>query len=151
MGTMYATCPFDKWGIDIVGKLPTAPGGKCFLIVAVDYFSKLVEAKAVSKIDECTIERFLWRNICCRYGSPRVLVSNNGSQFTGKRIEEFCHRMDIIQRFISVAHPQANGHVELTNRTICEGLKSDWKKVNGDVRKSWMVFCGLIEPAQKLL
>ncbi|XP_057811660.1 uncharacterized protein LOC131025897 [Salvia miltiorrhiza] len=63
MGAMYATCPFDKWGIDIVGKLPTAPGGRCFLIVAVDYFSKWVEAEAVTKIDECTIERFLWRNI----------------------------------------------------------------------------------------
>ncbi|XP_057780009.1 uncharacterized protein LOC130998614 [Salvia miltiorrhiza] len=40
MGVMHAAYPFDKWGIDIVGKLPTAPGGKCFLIVAVDYFSK---------------------------------------------------------------------------------------------------------------
>ncbi|XP_057786780.1 uncharacterized protein LOC131004173 [Salvia miltiorrhiza] len=56
MGIMYAACPFDKWGIDIVGKLPTAPGGKCFLIVAVDYFSKWVEAEAVAKIDEVTVE-----------------------------------------------------------------------------------------------
>ncbi|XP_057803385.1 uncharacterized protein LOC131018688 [Salvia miltiorrhiza] len=83
MGVMYAACPFDKWGIDIVGKLPTAPGGKCFLIVAVDYFSKWVEAEAVAKIDEVTVERFIWRNICCRFGVPRIIVSDNGTQFTG--------------------------------------------------------------------
>ncbi|XP_057808690.1 uncharacterized protein LOC131023162 [Salvia miltiorrhiza] len=123
MGVMYAACPFDKWGIDIVGKLPTAPGGKCFLIVAVDYFSKWVEAEAVSKIDEGTVERFIWRNICCRYGVPRIIVSDNGTQFTGQKIADFCDRMDIMQHFVSLAHPQANGQVELANRTICEGIK----------------------------
>ncbi|XP_057784883.1 uncharacterized protein LOC131002399 [Salvia miltiorrhiza] len=113
----------DLWGIDIVGKLPTAPGGKCFLLVAVDYFSKWVEAEAVGKIDEVTVERFIWRNICCRFGVPRIIVSDNGTQFTGQRIADFCDRMDITQRFVSVAHPQANGQVELANRTICEGIK----------------------------
>ncbi|XP_057791001.1 uncharacterized protein LOC131008120 [Salvia miltiorrhiza] len=98
-------------------------GGKCFLLVAVDYFSKWVEAEAVGKIDEVTVERFIWRNICCRFGVPRIIVSDNGTQFTGQRIADFCDRMDITQRFVSVAHPQANGQVELANRTICEGIK----------------------------
>ncbi|XP_057793083.1 uncharacterized protein LOC131009689 [Salvia miltiorrhiza] len=123
MGVMYAACPFNKWGIDIVGKLPTAPGGKCFLLVAVDYFSKWVEAEAVGKIDEVTVERFIWRNICSRFGVPMIIVSDNGTQFTGQRIADFCDRMDITQRFVSVAHPQANGQVELANKTICEGIK----------------------------
>ncbi|XP_057786804.1 uncharacterized protein LOC131004199 [Salvia miltiorrhiza] len=134
MGVMYAACPFDKWGIDIIGKLPTAPGGKCFLIVAVDYFSKWVEAEAVSKIDEGTIERFIWRNICCRYGVPRIIVSDNGTQFTGQRITDFCDRMDITQRFVSVAHPQENGQMELANRTVCEGIK---KRLNHS-RGKWV-------------
>ncbi|XP_057811344.1 uncharacterized protein LOC131025564 [Salvia miltiorrhiza] len=59
MGIMYAAHPFDKWGIDIVGKLPTAPGGKCFLIVAVDYFSRWIEAETVTKIDDSTMEKFI--------------------------------------------------------------------------------------------
>ncbi|XP_057811593.1 uncharacterized protein LOC131025822 [Salvia miltiorrhiza] len=62
------------------------------------------------------------------YGSPRVLISDNGSQFIGKQIGEFCHRMDILQGFVYVAHPHANGQVELTNRTICEGLKKRLEK-----------------------
>lgn len=53
-------CLFYKWGIDIVGKVPTSLGGKVFLIVAVDYFSKWEEAEAVVKIDEATIQKFLW-------------------------------------------------------------------------------------------
>ncbi|XP_057766647.1 uncharacterized protein LOC130987060 [Salvia miltiorrhiza] len=131
MGVMYAACPFDKWGIDIVEKLPTAPGGKCFLIVAVDYFSKWVEAEAVAKIDEVTVERFIWRNICCRFGVPRIIVSDNGTQFTGQRIADFCDRMDITQRFVSVAHPQANRQVELANRSICEGIKKRLSQSRG--------------------
>ncbi|XP_057811372.1 uncharacterized protein LOC131025590 [Salvia miltiorrhiza] len=131
MGVMYTAGPFDKWGIDIVGKLPTTPGGKCFLIVAVDYFSKWVEAEAVGKIDEVTVERFIWRNICCRFGVPRIIVSDNGTQFTGQRIADFCDRMDITQRFVSVAHPQANGQVELANRSICEGIKKRLNQIRG--------------------
>lgn len=57
-----------------MGKLPTTPGGKVFLIVAVDYFSKWVEAEAVVKIDEATIQNFLWKNICCRYGIPKIII-----------------------------------------------------------------------------
>ncbi|XP_057811780.1 uncharacterized protein LOC131026016 [Salvia miltiorrhiza] len=131
MGIMHAAHPFDKWGIDIVGKLPTAPGGKCFLIVAVDYFSKWIEAEAVTKIDDNTVEKFIWKNICCRYGVPRILVSDNGTQFTSKKIEDFCSRMDITQKFVLVAHPQANGQVELANRTICEGIKKRLERSKG--------------------
>ncbi|XP_057785414.1 uncharacterized protein LOC131002940 [Salvia miltiorrhiza] len=117
MGIMHAAHPFDKWGIDIV--------------VAVDYFSKWIEAEAVTKIDDNTVEKFIWKNICCRYGVPRILVSDNGTQFTSKKIEDFCSRMDITQKFVSVAHPQANGQVELANRTICEGIKKRLERSRG--------------------
>lgn len=59
IGGILAACPFDKWGINIVGKLPTATGRKVFLIVAIDYFSKWVEAEAVVKIDKATIQKFM--------------------------------------------------------------------------------------------
>lgn len=115
-----------------MGKLSTAPGGKVFLVVAVDYFSKWVETKAVVKIDEGTIQKFIWRNICCRYGIPRIIVSDNGSQFTSQRIQEWCESMSIKQRFVSVAHPQANGQVEVTNRILSEGIK---KRIEGSKGK----------------
>lgn len=81
MGGILAAYPFHTWGIDIVGKFPIAPGGNVFLIVAVDYFSKWVEVEAMVKIDEATIQKFLWKNICCRYGILRIIISDNGTQF----------------------------------------------------------------------
>lgn len=131
LGAMFAPCPFDKWGIDIVGKFPTAPGGKVFLIVAVNYISKWVEAEAVPRITEHIIRKFVWKNICCRYGVPRIRVSDNGTQFTGALMYEFCQDLKIEQRFVSVAHPQANGQVEETNRNLLEGIKARLAEAKG--------------------
>lgn len=129
---MFSPCPFDKWGIDIVGKFPTALGGRIFLIVAVEYFTKWVEAEAVVKITEQTIRKSLWKNICCRYGIPRILISDNGTQFTGSLIHAWCGEMKIEQHFLSVAHPQANGQVDVTNRTIVNGIKARLEKATGN-------------------
>ncbi|XP_073138559.1 uncharacterized protein [Henckelia pumila] len=68
---IMTACPFDKWDMDIVGPFPTAPTQKKFLIVAIYYFSKWVEAEALARITETNVLRFLWRNIVCRFGVPR--------------------------------------------------------------------------------
>ncbi|XP_012830533.1 PREDICTED: uncharacterized protein LOC105951629 [Erythranthe guttata] len=115
---MSAPCPFAQWGIDLVGPFPQTTGRKKFIIVAVDYFTKWVEAEALSKISEDEVMHFVWKNICCRFGLPRSIVSDNGTQFNGKKIRAWCEEMKITQKFVAVAHPQANGQVESTNRTI---------------------------------
>lgn len=91
-------------------------------MVTVDYFTKWVEAEPLTRITEGEMMKFLWKNICCRFGLPRVLVSNNGNQFKGS-ISEWCAQMGIKQHFTVVAHPQANGQAEVINRVIVEGLK----------------------------
>lgn len=95
LGTMFSPYPFDKWGIDIVGKFPTTPGGKKFMFVAMDYFTKWVEVEAVVKITEPVIRKFLWKNIRCQYGIPRVLISDNDAQFTGSLVLTWCQEMKI--------------------------------------------------------
>ncbi|KAL2253185.1 UNVERIFIED_CONTAM: Gag-Pol polyprotein [Sesamum indicum] len=95
MTPVLVTCPFDQWGIDILGPFPPARAQKKFVIVAVEYFSKWVEAEAVSKITEREAINFIWKNIVCRFGIPRVLISDNGTQFQ-----------------------------EVTNRTILQHLKA---------------------------
>ncbi|XP_071739391.1 uncharacterized protein [Rutidosis leptorrhynchoides] len=81
--------PFHKWAIDIVGPFPAGPGNVKFLIVAIDYFTKWVEAKAVRTITGVQVRNFVWEYI----------------------------------KFTSVAHPQANGLCEVTNRDIVSGIK----------------------------
>ena len=110
--------PFYKWGIDIVGPFLKAPGRIKFLVVAIDYFTKWVEAEPVATITGQKMLQFVWRNIVCRFGIPGILISDNGKQFASNPFREWCEELKIKQNFTSVAHPQANGQTEVTNRTI---------------------------------
>ncbi|XP_076932868.1 uncharacterized protein LOC143598561 [Bidens hawaiensis] len=58
--------PFQKWAIDIMGPFPEAPGRVKFLIVAIDYFTKWVEAKPVASITTSSVKKFIWEFIICR-------------------------------------------------------------------------------------
>ncbi|XP_073317284.1 uncharacterized protein [Primulina huaijiensis] len=72
----------------------------------MDYFSKWVEAEPLARITENDVLKFLWKNIVCRYGVPRRLISDNGRQFQGAKIQAWCKEMKIQQFFTSVAYPQ---------------------------------------------
>ncbi|GKA80364.1 reverse transcriptase domain-containing protein [Tanacetum coccineum] len=79
---IMALWPFYKWGIDIPGPFPEGPGKVKFLIVAMDYSTKWIEAKAVAKITENQVKKFTWDNIVCRFGLPGEIISDNGKQFS---------------------------------------------------------------------
>ena len=70
--------PFAMWGMDILGPFPMAMAQRKFLIVAIDHFTKWIEAKPLAKITTEQVAQFLWKNIMCRYGIPRILVTDNG-------------------------------------------------------------------------
>ncbi|XP_042437173.1 uncharacterized protein LOC122023153 [Zingiber officinale] len=115
--TSIVSCPFDQWGMDIVGPFPMAPGQRRFLLVVVDYFYKWVEAEALARITEDAVIQFLWKNILCRFG---------------QRIQAWCKGFDITQAFTSVAYPQRNGQTEVINREIVRGLKVKLDHVGGN-------------------
>ena len=75
---MTAPWPFAQCGLDIMGPFPTALRQLKFLVVGIYYFTKWVEAEPLATIMEKSIRTFVWRSIICRYGIPRVLVSDNG-------------------------------------------------------------------------
>ena len=72
------TWPLQRWGLDIVGPLPTAQGNLKFTFVAVEYFTKWIEARAVSTITSKTAQKFFWQNIVCRFGVLSELTVDNG-------------------------------------------------------------------------
>ena len=86
-----------------------------FLVVGIDYFTKWVEAEALAIIMEKNIRSFFWRNIICKYGIPRVLVSVKGKQFDNSAFRDFYLELGIKNHYSSPTHPQANGQVEVTN------------------------------------
>lgn len=67
-----------------MGPFPKAIGSKRWLLVAMDYFTKWVEAEPLANIQDTDVKRFIWKNIVTRFGVPRVLVSDNGLQFDNK-------------------------------------------------------------------
>ena len=121
---MIAFWPFAQWGLDIMGPFPTALRQLKFLVVGIDYFTKWVEVKALATITEKNIRNFVWRNIICKYGIPRVLVSNNGKQFDNSAFRDFCSELGIKNHNSSPAYPQANEQVEVTNRSLLKIIKT---------------------------
>uniref|UniRef100_A0A2N9G704 Uncharacterized protein n=1 Tax=Fagus sylvatica TaxID=28930 RepID=A0A2N9G704_FAGSY len=122
---------FSQWGLDIVGPLPRAPGNRQWLIVATDYFTKWVEAEPLVHITDADSKRFVWKNIITRFGIPRVLVSDNGSQFTSGPFREFCEQYGIRNHFSTPAYPQANGQAESSNKTLLDGIKKRLENAKG--------------------
>ena len=104
---MTAPWPFAQWGLDIIGSFPIAVRQLKFLIVSIDYFTKWVEAEALATITEKNVRSFVWRSIICRFGIPRVLVSDNGKQFDNDSFGDFCSQLGIRNHYSSPTHPQA--------------------------------------------
>ena len=102
---MATPWPFAQWGLDIMGLFPIAIRQLKFLVVGIDYFTKWVEAEAMATITEKNIRNFVWRNIICRYGIPRVLVSDNGKQFDNDSFKDFCLQLRIKNQYSLLAYP----------------------------------------------
>ena len=128
---MMAPWPFAQWGLDIMGPFPTALRQLKFLVVGIDYFTKWVEAEPLATITKKSIHTFVLRTIICRYGIPRVLVSDNGKQFDNSAFKDFCSELGIKNHYLSPAHSQANGQVEVMNRTLLKIIKTLLEGVKG--------------------
>ena len=127
-----APWPFHTWGIDLLGPFHIAPGQLKFLIVAVDYFTKWIEAEPTATITSVRIQNFVFRSLICRFGIPAEIVSDNGTQFTDKGFGELLSGLRIKHRFASVEHPQSNGQAEAANKVIVSGLRKRCEKAKSN-------------------
>jgi ribonuclease HI len=128
------TWPLQRWGLDIVGPLPTAQGNLTFTFVAVEYFTKWIEARAVSTITSKSTQKFFWQNIVCRFGILSELTVDNVKQFDSQDFREFCSSISTKPIFASVYHPQSNGVIERANGKIFSAIKKSsltTKRANG--------------------
>ncbi|KAK8951805.1 hypothetical protein KSP39_PZI004309 [Platanthera zijinensis] len=131
LSTLQGAWPFAQWGVDLLGPLHQALGQRKFLIMAIDYFTKWVEAEPLAKITEENAKQFMWKNIVWRFGIPSIIVTDNGTQFTGRSFTKLCEDLKIELQHTAVAHPQTNGQIGVTNRTILKGLKTRLQNAGG--------------------
>jgi IS30 family transposase len=102
----------------LLGPLPSAQGNLRYVVVTVEYFSKWIEAKPLATITSVTIQKFFWQNIVCRFGVPKAITVDNGTQFDVEAFKEFCDQIGTKIHFASVRNPESNGLVERANGFI---------------------------------
>jgi ribonuclease HI len=120
--TIPITWSFAMRGLDLVGPLQKVPGGYTHLLVAIDKFSKWIEVLPLNSIRSEQAVAF-FTNIIHRFGVPNSIITDNGTQFTGRKFLDFCKDRHIRVDWAAVAHPMTNGQVERANSMILQGLK----------------------------
>ena len=113
---------FERIGIDLVGPLSITTQNNRYIIVATDYLMKWPEARAVSDAGANTLAKFIFEEIICRHGTPKIILSDQGRNFISETVRILCEKFLIVHKFSSAYHPQTNGMVERLNRTLCESL-----------------------------
>ena len=121
---------FDLWGLDFMGPFPP-PYNNLHILLAVDYVSKWVEAIPTRTNDAKVVAQFLRSH--SRFGTPRALITDNGTHFCKKVIDKVLQKYGVHHRTSLAYHPQSNGQAEVSNREI----KSILEKTVNNSRKDW--------------
>src|SRR6266542_683230 len=120
--TILPTDIFERWGIDIVGSLPITREGNRYIVVAMDYFSRWPEARPLKAANAKTVATFIYEEIICRFGAPRILQSDRRTHFVNEVIQKLTKRFRVKYSLSLPYHPQSNGLVERFNKTLYEGI-----------------------------
>ncbi|GJZ80051.1 reverse transcriptase domain-containing protein [Tanacetum coccineum] len=107
---------FDVWGIDFMGPFPSSRGNK-YILVAVDYLSKWVEAKVLPTNDARVVCKFL-KSLFARFGAPRAIISDRGTHFCNDQFAKVMLKYGVTHRLSTAYHPQTSGQVEVSNRGL---------------------------------
>ena len=97
----------------------------------MDYFTKWAEVEPLATITEQKVSNFIWCSIICQFGIPKALVYDNGKQFDNLKFKNFCSDLRIKNYYLSPAHLQPNGQVEVTIRTLKAALKTKLENLKG--------------------
>ncbi|RVX22960.1 Transposon Ty3-G Gag-Pol polyprotein [Vitis vinifera] len=118
------------WGIDVIGKIsPKSSSGHEFILVAIDYFTKWVEAASYARLMSSGVASFIILHIICRYRVPHELISDRGVHFRAE-VDTLVQRYGIRHHRSSAYKPQTNGGIEATNKNI-KRIYGRWLRLLG--------------------
>ena len=123
---------FDIWGMDFMGSFPSS-FSNLYILLAVDYVSKWVEAIPTRTNDAKVVASFLRSHIFTRFGTPRALITDGGTHFCNKLVDNVLRKFDVRHQTALAYHSQTNGQAEVSNREI----KSILEKTVNSSKKYW--------------
>ena len=116
--------PMERIQLDVVGPLPLSKNGNRFILVAVDCFTKWMEAYAIPNQEATLIIKVFVNEFVCCWGTPLQLHTDLGSNFRSKAFRQMCDILHIDKTNTTPMRPQANGNIERFNRTLQNMLTS---------------------------
>lgn len=121
---MSAPWPFVSWGMDAIGPIePATSNVHRFILVAIDYFTKWVEAVTFKSVTKKVVVDFVHSNIICRFGIPKVIITDNAANLNSHLMKEVCQQFKIMHQNSTPYRPKANGAVEAANKNIKKILR----------------------------
>ena len=116
--------PFKQWGIDFIGEIHLASNNQHrWILTAIDYFTKWVEAMPARNAIDLVVIKFLVDNIIARFGCPAKIITENVQAFKSAKFVIFCQHYNILLGHSTAYYPQGNGLAESSNKTLMRILK----------------------------
>jgi len=132
LNAMSSPWPFVAWGMDVIGPIePAASNGHRFILVAIDYFTKWVEAASYKSVTKKVVADFVRNNLICRFRVPESIITDNDANLNSHLMKEICEQFKIIHRKSTAYRPQMNGVVEAANKNIKKILRKMIDKQRG--------------------
>ncbi|CAL2232523.1 unnamed protein product [Prunus armeniaca] len=129
MNPVVKPWPFRGWAMDLIGKIyPASSQQHCFIIVATDYFTKWVEAKAVKSTTSQEIIIFIEEQIIQRFGIPESITTDRGSSFISREMLDMAEAFKFRLLQSTPYYAQANGQAESSNKVIINIIRKMLEK-----------------------
>ncbi|RDY06219.1 gag-pol, partial [Mucuna pruriens] len=119
---------FDVWGIDFMGPFPVS-NGYSYILLAVDYVSRWVEAIATKTNDAKVVVDLLKSNIFYRFDVLKVLISDQGNHFCNRAMSSLLHMYGVVHRIATTYHPRPMAKLKEIKKTL--------QKISNPSRKDW--------------
>nr|XP_016439194.1 PREDICTED: uncharacterized protein K02A2.6-like [Nicotiana tabacum] len=140
---------FVVWGTDFMSSFPSSSGCK-YILVVVDYVSKWVETIALPTNDAKVEVKFVKKHIFIRFRTPKVMISDGGTHFCNKLLDNVLAQYGVKHKVATAYHPQTSGQVEVSNREIKQILEKTVGQVGKIGLQSLMMLYGHTGPPTKL-
>jgi hypothetical protein len=116
---MTSPWSFAIWGIDVIGNVNLkAINEHRFILMAIDYFIKYVEASSYAHVTQKIVKRFIEQDLICRYRAPEMIMIDNTQNVHERMIVELCSKWKIKHLNSSLYRPKINGVIEAINKNI---------------------------------